>query len=313
MTTPPTTLHVVKDPLPPGTEEWARTVTASKIAAIVGVSHYKSPYATWHEMNGLKPPQPTPQLQDRWHTGHAMELALREFWLRKHPGWRMSRGEVQCYNPDIPFPNRATLDSIATPDGKKRTPKNSHSVQFKTVSDYQQFIELSQDNIPEEWVIQVIWEMHTSGLIHNPAHLVVCGPYYKWIILEIHYDRELAELLEAKVVEFLATLNGNPPTPTLPADADIPRRVYPGLNRGENVVIPEELAVQWDALKKREKAMNKDKRAFENEVKPLTAQVQELMGEAETATTPDGYVVAKRTPYGKSIRLNHQPLGATND
>ena len=45
--------RVVTNPPTPGSDEWLRRVTASKVPAILGVSRFKSQYTLWHEMAGL--------------------------------------------------------------------------------------------------------------------------------------------------------------------------------------------------------------------------------------------------------------------
>ena len=42
----------------PGSASWLRQVTASKVAAILGVSPWHSPLSMWRLMKGLDEPEP---------------------------------------------------------------------------------------------------------------------------------------------------------------------------------------------------------------------------------------------------------------
>ena len=39
--------------LVPGSPEWQRTITASRVGAIMGASAYDSPTSIWHQLAGL--------------------------------------------------------------------------------------------------------------------------------------------------------------------------------------------------------------------------------------------------------------------
>ena len=39
----------------PGSAEWSRRMTASKVAGVLGLSKWASPYSTWLRMKGLLP------------------------------------------------------------------------------------------------------------------------------------------------------------------------------------------------------------------------------------------------------------------
>ncbi|MBD0852737.1 hypothetical protein CU043_00415 [Corynebacterium striatum] len=47
------TSRILANPPAPGTPEWAKIVTASKVPALLGVSRFTSQYAAWHQLAGL--------------------------------------------------------------------------------------------------------------------------------------------------------------------------------------------------------------------------------------------------------------------
>src|SRR6185312_8140437 len=95
----------------PGSPRHNAMITASKAAAICGVSRWHSEYATWLEMKGLIDPEPP---KDIFATGQAMELALAELWKLRHPLWRLSRTEVQYQSDELAYPAAVTPDRVAS-------------------------------------------------------------------------------------------------------------------------------------------------------------------------------------------------------
>ena len=59
----------------PGDPEWLTVVSASKIAAVVGLSPYESAYSLWHLMAGNTEPQPNSAILER---GHYLEPVIAE-------------------------------------------------------------------------------------------------------------------------------------------------------------------------------------------------------------------------------------------
>lgn len=300
-----TGLTIVDQPAAPGSPEWRRLVTASKIAGICGISPYATPYTVWHEMNGVEPPTPTQSAEDRFRTGHAMEAALAWWLADRHPEWQLSRGEVQVTRDDLGFPNAATPDRIATDRGCHRGRAHSRTVQFKTVGDYDEYRAIKDDGIiPDHWLTQICWEQHVSGLTRNPAVLVAAGPYYDWCELEVPYDAQLARVLVDRARGFVDSLDGAPPEPTAPADVRIARAAHPDIDPdADPVTIPDDLAVDWDAAKAAQKQARGEAKTADGAVDVVAARLLEAMGTAAEACTADGRVIARRVATKRGIQL----------
>ncbi|MER2224040.1 MAG: hypothetical protein ABS976_20875, partial [Rhodococcus sp. (in: high G+C Gram-positive bacteria)] len=52
------TSRIVTDKAEPGSPEWLKLITASKIPSILGISRFKSQFSLWHEMAGNLPSEP---------------------------------------------------------------------------------------------------------------------------------------------------------------------------------------------------------------------------------------------------------------
>ena len=107
---------LVRNPAAPGTPEWRRMITASKVPAILGISRYRSQFAVWHEMAGLVEPAEKPR--DRMTWGHVAERSLSDWWLYKNPGWKLNPRrngtyEIAYTDESLPFVNAATIDRLS--------------------------------------------------------------------------------------------------------------------------------------------------------------------------------------------------------
>ena len=95
-------MAVVKNPPAPGTDEWKRMVTASKVAPMItnkstgdylGIG-YISAYEQFMEMAGKWERTIDADTQAMFEDAHDAEDYAVNVWKRKNPGWRTSKGEV---------------------------------------------------------------------------------------------------------------------------------------------------------------------------------------------------------------------------
>ena len=70
----------------PGSREWHRLITASKVPAILGLSPWQSPYSLWMQMSGRIDATPETTTTRRGHYLEAGVLARRRG--RRPPRWR---------------------------------------------------------------------------------------------------------------------------------------------------------------------------------------------------------------------------------
>ncbi|WP_018296498.1 YqaJ viral recombinase family protein [Corynebacterium lubricantis] len=184
----------------PGSPEWARIVTASKIPTILGVNPFETEYELWMIMSGMVQPE---QLEgDHLEWGHLAEESLVRWWLHKNPGWKAGKDEVAYTDTDLPFPNQATLDRRAV-RGSKR-----HIIECKT-SDSR----LTWENgLPTHYYVQAIAQMGISG-IHTAS---VVAQLHSTVpqIYEVEWDPDLWNTIVEHVAKFVETLGeAEPPEP----------------------------------------------------------------------------------------------------
>ncbi|MGP9724797.1 hypothetical protein ACT3SZ_12365 [Corynebacterium sp. AOP40-9SA-29] len=192
----------VRNPPAPGTPQWRRMITASKAPAMIrdGLTGeylglgYTDAYSLFHDMAGTWTPDPPDEkLMAR---GHWMEPAAREFWRWSNPGWRVSPGEVAFTDPDLPFPNQATIDLRASRGRSRRI------VEVKSPR--------KDQGVHDKWLIQVTLQMRLSGI--HAADVVLMPQYGEERIIPVEYDEDLAEAIIADCAHFWSLLEaGTPP------------------------------------------------------------------------------------------------------
>ena len=284
--------------LAPGTPEWRKTITPSKIPAILGQSRWQSQFALWHEMAGLVDPDPeTEQRKKMFDAGHAFEKALAAIWLTENDGWQVSPDEVQIHAGDrIGFPTFATLDRRA------RRGQAYRVLEFKTARDLSEWGDDFTDDAPLDYILQVQWQMHVTGLTKWPAHLMVMGPFFQWHTYEIAYNPTLCSAVEERCAAWMHSLatSQRPDLDDSIATYECVRKLHPDID-GTTVQVDRGLALDYleadAALKAAEKLARGAKSAF-----------LDAMGQARYAHVGDVKVADRRPTRGEHAALypNHK-------
>lgn len=192
----------------PGSPEWLRYFSASKVAALPikldskgeytqGFSRWESPFSLWHRMSGhLAPEDP----KDDFTVGHAAELMLAALYLHVHPDWRLSPGEVQFVREYRGIMMMATLDRRAVRGSLRRV------VEFKKARSLEDFGDDGSDEVPADYFMQVQWQMGVSGYTKYPAHLMVGLSFFERKIYEIPFDPDVFAFLVEAACKFQQSL-----------------------------------------------------------------------------------------------------------
>lgn len=287
----------------PGSDEWLRLITPSKVAAIVGVSRWESAYGLWMRMTGRIPEQPP---QDKFAVGHAWEPSARELWKldgRNH-GWRISSKGVQYVTNEFGFPAAATLDRRASLRG--RGPKYRRVVEFKITGSYEDWGDDYTDNAPADYLVQVLMQMAMTGWIHNPGHLMVMGPtIHKRHIYEVEWRPDLVDSFMHTCRLFHQSLASNTPPPLddHKATYECVRLLHPTIERGVVADVSPGNITQLRAAKEQAK----DAEVWERTQKTI---LLDAMGGAQYARIGDTIVADRRNGSHGSVALvvNKKPF-----
>jgi putative phage-type endonuclease len=269
----------------PGSSEWHQLITPSKVAAILGVSRFESPYRLWHRMKGLVPPEPP---KDIFDIGHDYEPAAANRWRRKNPGWLLSHGEVQIVADParFGFPVAATLDRRAVRGSARRV------VEFKTARHLEQWGDEFTDECPEDYAAQVMSQMLFTGWTKYPAHLLVLTSHFGDHVYEIPFDAGVGDWIVERCKQFWDSLDADEP-PELDdsvATYECVRALHPDIDGSSIQYDPDEA---WRLLQ-----FAADVKENERCLREAKTRLLDAMGYAQTAMVGE-LKVADRRSNGK--------------
>lgn len=210
----------------PGSPEWLKTVSSSKVAAILGLSPYESPRSLWHKMHGDLPPEAQSSVQAR---GTHLEAGLLAWFFADHPHLTRLGGESTVRRDDLPWASCSPDDIATDPDTGE-----SYPVEAKT-DGRGVFGEPGTDEVPLYYLVQGLWTMHVGRW----ARIVfpVLGPYLDRADYTVEYGplADLAADIEARCLAFYESLAADEP-PDLDgtvATYDAVRAVVPAAGEGD--------------------------------------------------------------------------------
>lgn len=268
----------------PGSAEHMRMITPSKVAAILGVSRFTSPFRLWHQMKGNIAPEPDSEI---FSLGHDFEPAMASIWKRRNPGWQLSRDEVQIVCGDrFHFPSAVTLDRRARRGRARRV------VEFKTARDLSDWGDFFTDQAPADYVAQVTAQMMFSGYTAHPAHLMVLGPFFEAHTYVIEYEAEIAAMIVDRCRAFYDSLQADEPPPLddTVATYNAARELHPDI---DGTVVQVDFQTAFAAL-----CHDSSVKAYEQQLRGAKAALLEAMGNAQTAMCGD-IKIADRRPHAK--------------
>jgi putative phage-type endonuclease len=265
----------------PGSPEWVKLITASKVAAILGVSPWESPRSVWHLMHGDLPREESTEQQRR---GHYLEPAILAWWRDQH-------GVIDGEWADQP---EYRLDgwAAATPDMVACHPVHDNVlVEAKSTADDGDWGQPGTDEIPDYYLVQVYWQMHVSG-IHR-CYVPVIGPRLRFVEYVVDYDQRYGQALERTMRKFYDSLAADEPPPLddTVATYNAVRKVHPDIDNGVSVQIDEATAAEYvEALNALAAAEPGDRLA--------RSTMTDLMGRAQYAEC-NGVRIARRQSNGE--------------
>ena len=242
----------------PGTPEWDAArgglcVTATEIAAVMGLSPWASRFSLWHKKSGLPtaPFEMTPAIE--W--GNRLEAAVVGKFADEHPEW-MTAPAGTWRNRDREW-QRATPDQLLYPvsaptdwPGAVDVAAQPTALLEAKTSPYGDGWE---DGLPVHYRCQIQWQLDTLGLKTCHVALLVSGHDYREYVVE--YDPKDAELMRDMAATFLHDVRNDnrPPIDTSDATYETIRRQTEGREDVE-VEIPPAMAARYETAQEAVKA-----------------------------------------------------------
>lgn len=277
------------DPKPsgpaPGSPEWLRLMSASKVAAVLGVSPYQSPFSLWHEMKGATRAEAT-EVQKR---GHLLEAAVLDWWYDRHAIVRgTGNRQHTAYLEDWGI---ATLDDVVL------TLAGSVGLEAKTTGSWDEWGDEGTEEVPAHYFAQAIWQLACDPWLVR-IYIPVLGPRLDFREYVIERDDALIASVIRRCRAFYDSLalDVAPELDDHKATLAVLKRMHPDIEDAAEAVISDALAIEYVTADLAYKAAEDAKRAAQ-------AKVLAEVGTANYIHTAGGLKVARRQPNRSGISL----------
>jgi putative phage-type endonuclease len=278
----------------PGSTEWLKTVSASKVAAILGVSKWHSPYSMWRAMRGELPADDGKNADDKAR-GHYLESGVLAWWADQHDlllGLDIAT-QVYVTHPDLPWVT-CTMDALA-----KDRHGNTIVVEIKTDDSHDEWGKPGSDEIPAYYAAQVMWSLACVPEAQFACVAVLFGyPHLGFEEFVVQRDDELIAGIVKRCQEFYESLTSDVP-PDLDdhvATYEAIRALHPDIEPGLTEELTDEQADEFLEAGDCAKAAVKRERAAKT-------VVLDVMGRAQYGVTAAGLRVARRQPGKGGVSL----------
>lgn len=232
-----------------GSPEWMARMSASKIAAVVGLSPYQSRYSLWMRMAGLVAPE---EQSDEMARGHYLEPGCAAWFADQHPEFRVETTGTWVH--------RDHDWMVASPD-RLGVREDGHTVlvQCKTAGDRENWGAAGSDEVPVGYRKQVMWEMLVTGV--STCYFATLLPYLEFREYVVRFDEAEAAELAAAARQFLDSLAAGvrPRIDEHKATYEAVKQLHPQI-RDEQVEVPEAIAELYLDAIEMEKAAKDQKR-----------------------------------------------------
>lgn len=257
-------------------EKRRKGIGASEVAAILGVSPFKSALEVWGEKVGVLDGVEENEAM-KW--GTLLEpIILAEYGKRRFPDFDEGKPIRRHNQRSIIFHDDPTIPLFCTPDGYD--PKG-RTVEAKNVSEYLK--DDWSDGPPIHYLVQKQTQLAVMGLEEGTIVALFGGHELAWF--DIRRDDDFVEELVGSAIhwwrEYVETKSQPPASDPLASRALA--RLHPKDN-GQSVILPESFA----AIDVRLLEVKAQQSALEAERKMLETQIKEAIGENTFGVLPGG-------------------------
>lgn len=283
-------------PLAPGSPAWLKTISASKIPAILGISPWQSKFSLWHLMAGNTEPWAGNKTTER---GTFLEGAVLGWFRAQREDLAQLHTDTKIgYKSGCSFAHPEHAEWTAAPDAVFVDEWSDYvGVEIKTAQYSDDWGTPGTAEIPPYYLAQVVWQMIVTGFrkVYVP---VLFGQPFEFREYVVNWEDVADDIphIIAAVEDFQRSLEAGeqPDIDGSAATYSTIKELHPEID-GETVEIPYELG--WGFL---------DRKSFADEYQAeadlMKNRIAEFMGTAKKATW-DGQALFTRqarnggTPY----------------
>lgn len=270
-------------------KERQKGIGGSDVAAILGMSPWRTPYQVWEEKT--TPIDETAAEDDRpaLYWGRVLEAPIRQAYADK-TGRTVTKPAEAFVSSKYPF-MRANLDGIAD-DGRV--------VEFKTSSKSDGWGEVGTDEIPDYYMTQVQHYLAVTGAKTADVAVLIGGNDFR--IYTVEADEELQALLIERESEFWALVESRTP-PDLTSTKDAARRYRVATAKKAVEATAGDVVDAWTKLC----AIKEQKSLLDAKEKTYQLRIMEFMQDA-VSLKRDGKTIASWSAPSSRKTINFKKL-----
>lgn len=256
----------------------------SDVAAVLGLSRFKTPLKIWAEKTGqLLPEDISGQINVR--LGNKLEQTVAEFFMEETDK-KVHRVNETIYHPKHPF-LAANID--------RRVVGEEALLECKTASAWVAK-EWAGEDIPQEYVIQVLHYLAVTGKKYGYIAVLIGNQDFKW--KKIERDEEVIKSMIEKEVNFWNNFVVPKVMPMQISyqDSDTLYRLFPTAEEGSVV----ELGDDADKLIETRNAMVQDKKSLEAQLDRMENEIKAILKENESGES-ERYIVTWKNQVRSNV------------
>jgi putative phage-type endonuclease len=169
-------------PIPKNHEDWLNQrrngITGTDMGGLLGITSYKSPMSIY--VDKVSAPLPKPPSEGML-LGNHLEEPIAQLWLAKNPGHTLRKINTTIRNCDHPW--------IMSNIDRHITKPQEGLVECKLVG-LQKAKEWKDGGIPDEYYVQVMWQMITTGIKEVQVAALIGGNSFEQRVVK--YDEAVA-------------------------------------------------------------------------------------------------------------------------
>lgn len=256
----------------------------SDIAAVLGLSRYKTALSVWAEKTGrIEPENISDKLQVK--LGIKMEQIVSELFMEE-TGKKLHRVNETLVHKDYPF-LQGHID--------RRVVGEQAIVEIKTTSAYNKK-DWDNGNAPQEYLIQLMFYM---GLTNSSVgYLVGLIGNSDLKIIPVYRDEQVITSIMNKAATFWNKYIATKEMPmTISAnDGDTLYKLFPFADPNNDVLLPDDANILIEQIE----SSNAELNALEDDVERMKNELKAMLGENEHGQT-DFYRISWKTQHAKRI------------
>lgn len=242
-------------------------IGGSSIAAVLGLSNYKTQLQLWTELTGIAEPE---DISDKMQVrlGVKMEQIVSEIFM-EDTGKKLHRVNEEFKHDKYDF----LVGHI-----DRRVVGEGAIVEIKTTSAYNKK-QWENGQAPQEYLIQLMWYLGLTK--SNIGYLVGLIGNTELAVVPVAFDKELFETMVKKAVHFWENfvLTKTMPTTITADDGDTLYKIFPIADPNSDLVLGDDAASLLEKLEASQAELN----ALENDIDKYKNELKAMLGEAQGA------------------------------